>query len=107
MTERLAAKRGENTRFFVFADTVAAKSYTRKDDCHGWMGIRFQTRPGAEPSQILLHVSLLDRETVLQQEAMGILGRQPDPRRALRGRRRWRWSSSCSTTSRPSGSRST
>ena len=45
MTERLAAKRGENTRFFVFADTVAAKSYTRKDDCHGWMGIRFQVRP--------------------------------------------------------------
>ena len=44
--------------------------------------------PGAEPSQIILHVSLLDRETTLQQEAVGILGRQPDPRRALRGRRR-------------------
>ncbi len=74
MTERLAAKRGENTRFFVFADTIAAKSYTRKDNWHGWMGIRFQNRPGAEPSQILLHVSLLDRETTLQQEAVGILG---------------------------------
>src|SRR5271165_5538009 len=32
MTERLAEKRGENTRFFVFADTVAAKSYTRHDN---------------------------------------------------------------------------
>src|SRR5438309_418074 len=32
LTERLAAKRGAHTRFFVFADTVAAKSYTRKDD---------------------------------------------------------------------------
>ena len=74
MTERLAAKRGENTRFFVFADTVAAKSYTRKDDCHGWMGIRFQTRPNSEPSQIILHVSLLDRENLTQQEAMGIIG---------------------------------
>src|SRR3954453_10883077 len=31
MTEHLAAKRGETSRFFVFADTVAAKSYTRKD----------------------------------------------------------------------------
>jgi hypothetical protein len=74
LTERLAPKRGENTRFFVFADTVAAKSYTRKDDCHGWMGIRFQTRPGSESSQILLHVTLLDRENLTQQEAMGILG---------------------------------
>ena len=74
MNERLAAKRGENTRFFVFADTVATKSYTRKDNWHGWMGIRFQTGPGAEPSQIILHVSLLDRETILQQEAIGILG---------------------------------
>jgi hypothetical protein len=74
MNERLAAARGENTRFFVFADTVATKSYTRKDNWHGWMGIRFQPTPGAPPSQIILHVSLLDRETVLQQEAIGILG---------------------------------
>ena len=74
MNERLAAKRGENTRFFVFADTIAAKSYSRKDNFHGWMGIRFQNRPGAGPSQIILHASLLDRETTLQQEAVGILG---------------------------------
>ena len=74
MNERLCAERGENTRFFVFADTVATKSYTRKDNWHGWMGIRFQPVPGSEPSQIILHVSLLDRETVLQQEAIGILG---------------------------------
>ncbi len=74
LTERLSAKRGENTRFFVFADTVAAMSYSRKDDCHGWMGIRFQSAPGSQPSQILLHVSLLDRENISQQEAIGILG---------------------------------
>ena len=74
MAEHLATKRGESTRFFVFADTVAAKSYTRKENYHGWMGMRFQSRPGSAPSQILLHVSLLDRETVLQQEATGILG---------------------------------
>src|SRR5207237_2416696 len=72
--ERLAPKRGESTRFFLFADTVAAKSYTRTDNWHGWMGIRFQVQPGTEPSQIILHVSLLDRETTLQQEAIGTLG---------------------------------
>ena len=50
LTEHLASQRGGNTRFFVFADTVAAKSYTRKDNWHGWMGMRFQRRPGSEPS---------------------------------------------------------
>lgn len=74
LTEHLAGPRGESTRFFAFADTVAARSYSRKDDCHGWMGIRFQDRPGAAPSQVLLHVSLLDRENLLQQEVLGILG---------------------------------
>lgn len=72
--ERLAAQRGERTRFFVFANTVAARSYTRTDDSHGWLGIRFQTGPKEEPSQILVHVGLLDAENVLQQEALGILG---------------------------------
>jgi hypothetical protein len=38
------------------------------------MGIRFQTSPRRDPSQIILHVSLLDREAISQQEAMGILG---------------------------------
>src|SRR5262249_37336703 len=42
LMERLDAKRGESTRFFVFADSVAAKSYSRKDaEAHGWLGIRF------------------------------------------------------------------
>src|SRR5262245_2736591 len=35
MLERLNAKRGSDTRFFVFADTVAAKSFKGTGDCHG------------------------------------------------------------------------
>ena len=72
--ERLDAKRGDKTRFFVFADTVAAKSYTRKDDPHGWLGIRFQSSPRTDPSQIIIHVRLLDKENVQEQEALGIMG---------------------------------
>jgi nicotinamide mononucleotide adenylyltransferase len=72
--ERLREKRGSSTRFFVFADTVAARSYTRKEDLHGWMGIRFQTTPGAAPSDIILHARLWDKDNVQQQEALGILG---------------------------------
>jgi hypothetical protein len=74
LLERLAEKRGATTKFFVFADTVVARSYSRQDDAHGWLGIRFQTEPGSEPSQIIIHVRLWDKENVQEQEALGILG---------------------------------
>jgi hypothetical protein len=74
LIERLKEKRGSTTRFFVFADTVVARSYSRLDDAHGWLGIRFQTEPGVEPSQIVVHVRLWDKENLPEQEALGILG---------------------------------
>jgi hypothetical protein len=74
LLERLSSKRGANTRFFAFADTVVARSYTRQDDAHGWLGIRFQVEPGQEASQIIIHVRLWDKENVTEQEALGILG---------------------------------
>lgn len=74
LNERLRSARGSTTRFFVFANTVAAQSYTRREDWHGWMGIRFQTEPGGEPSQIIMHVRMWDKEAVQQQEAIGVLG---------------------------------
>jgi hypothetical protein len=58
LIERLAAGRGDRTAFFVFADTVAAKSYAGNNECHGWLGIRFQTEPGAAPSDIIMHVRM-------------------------------------------------
>src|SRR5580704_11325211 len=74
LTERLKEKRGTTTRFFAFADTVVARSFSRRDDAHGWLGIRFQTEPGSEPSQIIVHVRLWDKENVQEQEALGIVG---------------------------------
>ena len=73
LLERLANKRGSTTRFFVFADTVVARSYSRQDDAHGWLGIRFQVEPEQEASQIIIHVRLWDKENVTEQEALGIL----------------------------------
>src|SRR3977135_611057 len=55
LLDRLTAKRGDNTKFFVFANTVAARSYSRQqDEAHGWMGIRFQPEPHAYRSQIII-----------------------------------------------------
>ena len=72
--ERLRASRGENTAFFAFADTVSARNFRGTNECHGWMGVKFQFRPGDADSQIILHVRMLDQENVLQQEALGIVG---------------------------------
>ncbi|MBI3418270.1 MAG: TonB-dependent receptor [Verrucomicrobia bacterium] len=74
LVERLDAKRGAQTKFFAFANTVAAKSYSRRDDAHGWLGVRFQTEPQQEPSQIIVHVRLLEKENLQEQEALGIFG---------------------------------
>jgi len=53
---------------------VAAQSYRGVNECHGWMGIKFQSRANDQPSQIVMHVRMLDSEASLQQEALGIVG---------------------------------
>jgi hypothetical protein len=74
VVERLEGYRPKNTTYFAFANTVAAKAYNRKGECHGWLGVRMQLFPEAPPSQVMLHVRMLDKENRLQQDALGILG---------------------------------
>src|ERR1017187_8814749 len=74
LLERLDKTRGDKSTFFVFADTVATRSYAGKGEGHGWLGIKFQTQPHGEPSQIIIHVRLLDEENFREQEALGIIG---------------------------------
>jgi len=78
LTDRLTATRGAHSRFFSFANTVATSSYTgnkqTQKQSHGWMGVRFQTEPGGTYNDIILHVRMLDRHRLQQQEALGILG---------------------------------
>jgi hypothetical protein len=72
--ERLDSERGDDNCFFAFADTVVARSFKGGNECHGWMGVKFQAQPHDEPSQIVMHVRMLDVEAWLQQEALGIVG---------------------------------
>jgi len=74
LLERLDKTRGDKNAFFVFANTVATRSYTRKEEGQGWLGIKFQTQPHAAPSQIMIHARLLDDENFREQEALGIIG---------------------------------
>ena len=70
LLERLDKTRGGKTAFFVFANTVA----TRREAGSGWLGIRFQAESGSDPSEIIIHVRMLDKESVRQQEALGAIG---------------------------------
>jgi hypothetical protein len=74
LIERLDQKLGGVRTFFVFADTVAARSFKQHNESHGWLGVRFQSDPRGEPSQIVVHVRMLDEANVDQQEALGIIG---------------------------------
>ena len=74
LVERLEKKLGNERSFFVFADTVAARSFKEHNESHGWLGVRFQPAPRSEPSQIIIHVRMLDESNVDQQEALGVVG---------------------------------
>ena len=73
LEERLQPERGEK-RFFAFANTVAARSRSRPGPGRGWLGVRFQTAPGAAPTDILTHVQLHDLDNAQQQHALGVVG---------------------------------
>ena len=74
LLQRLDPARGQKTTFFAFANTVATHSFTRQEEGHGWLGIRFQADPRTPPSEIFIHVRLLDNENVREQEALGVVG---------------------------------
>jgi len=70
----LQATRGATTRFFTFVDTVSARNFAGTNECHGWVGLRFQHTPGGAPNDVVLHINLQDPTNLQQQEAVGILG---------------------------------
>jgi len=74
LIERLAEKRGNETTFFAFSDTMSALNYHKTNEGHGWMGVRFQLEPGGDFNDVVIHVKLLDNDNVLQQNAVGVLG---------------------------------
>ena len=74
LVARLAKTRGHEVAFFVFADTVTARNYYGTNIPHGWVGLRFQTRPGGAVNDLILHINLKDKTNLRQQQALGIFG---------------------------------
>ena len=76
LLERLNQARGDKCTFFAFANTITTKHISKPGDegGHGWLGIKYQVHPHGDPSNIIIHVRLLDAETARQQETIGIIG---------------------------------
>lgn len=74
ITDRLSRKDHPTKTFFSFANTVAGSSFERPHSGHGWIGIRFQTRPDEPTSDVIIHIRLHDPDISLQQESIGHLG---------------------------------
>jgi hypothetical protein len=73
LIERLSEHRPD-AKFFAFADTISARNFHGTNEAHGWLALKFQHEPKAEPSEIVLHIRMHDNTNLLQQKAIGILG---------------------------------
>lgn len=70
----LGETRDPETTFFAFANTVETLNFSKSNDAHGWMGVRYQFRPGTEANEVIVHVNLKENDGLLQQQTLGILG---------------------------------
>lgn len=73
LIRRLDTHRGDKTCFFSFANTVATGT-AESPRCHGWMGIRFQNEIHGPANDVILHIRMMDRHRLQQQETLGVLG---------------------------------
>ncbi|HSP13064.1 MAG TPA: hypothetical protein VLO29_11110 [Salegentibacter sp.] len=72
--ERISREKHPDKLFFSYANTVATIDWAKKYKGHGWLGIRFQTKPKEEYSNIILHIQFHENSAVHQQISLGILG---------------------------------
>lgn len=74
LTERLQGDKYVSKKFFAFANTVTTLNFTKTNEPHGWIGIRFQHEVDGPVNDIVIHVRLLDSDSRLQTKVLGILG---------------------------------
>jgi hypothetical protein len=75
MRERLTQDLYSEKAFFTYANTVTTIDYSKKNEGHGWVGIRFKLNVEDEKAnEIILHVKFKENSAQLQQETLGVLG---------------------------------
>jgi hypothetical protein len=66
--------RRPDTVFFAFANTIETLNFTKTNQGHGWLGVRFQLTAGTVPNEVIIHVNLKENDALLQQQTLGVLG---------------------------------
>lgn len=74
LTKTLQGQRGDETAFFVFANTVEILNFHKTNKGHGWMGVKFQISPDGPVNTVILHTILHENDASLQQYTLGALG---------------------------------
>lgn len=74
LEQRLGIKKGFDTRFFAFANTVTTINYHRTTQGHGWAGVRFQLKPQGPYNDLVIHMKMHDNDTLAQQQVLGAVG---------------------------------
>ncbi|OEY71946.1 nicotinate-nucleotide adenylyltransferase [Salegentibacter salarius] len=72
--DRISRLKHPNKLFFSYANTVATIDWAKKYKGHGWLGIRFQTEPGGDYNEIVLHVQFHENNAAHQQISLGTMG---------------------------------
>ncbi len=61
-------------KFFVFANTVETLNFHKTNQGHGWLGIAVEGQEKNSPNILVVHVTLLENDPLLQQYTLGALG---------------------------------
>ncbi|WP_115462866.1 TonB-dependent receptor [Winogradskyella aurantiaca] len=72
--KRITRDKHPSKIFFTYANTVATIDFAKKFKGHGWVGIKFQVKPGQAYNTIVLHLRFKENDARLQQETLGVLG---------------------------------
>jgi hypothetical protein len=72
--ERINRETSPDKCFFSFANTVATINFAKTFKGHGWLGVRYQTRPDREANEVIVHVRLHEDNPKYQQETIGAMG---------------------------------
>jgi len=72
--ERISRETSPDKCFFAFANTVATINFAKTFKGHGWLGVRYQTRPDREANEVIVHVRLHEDNPKYQQETIGAMG---------------------------------
>lgn len=74
LQQRLTDDKYQKRRFFVFSNTSTTLNYKKNNDPHGWMGVKFQTKPGGPANEVMIHARLKGTDSLYQQRTLGGIG---------------------------------